>query len=201
MEIILKRMKEQERGKDIEATMLSEFEYQQLVAVAIRQNMESLYSIGLLETNLAHELKALIPNLISLVEVLSNVGILIEVKEPTDRQIQCIFFVVDKIMDLEDFLWSSSLGLKGQVDIVVNGHMEIRVYSENMIFDMDSFRSSPLSAQKGSSLYTRLMSPLLSERLYSLLAPIEIKTGAWKSASALGHRAQVVMSLQFCCHL
>ena len=77
------------------------------------------------------------------------------------------------IADSEEMIWSPILGLKGQLDITAFAQMKIP--------DPDGCDNLDSSRCVTSSSHSDLV----------FKCPIEIKTGAWKPASAVSHRAQV----------
>lgn len=168
---------------------------ERFVAMAIRSNMESLLACDAKESDIITTLKSLVPMIIRFAEICCRIGLFVNIEgtfESSSRKcVSCQFFVIDSIIEVEDTLWGPFLGLKGQIDAVVSGHVELRIYDRDMIGILESFRDSPLSAAVGTFNYSRLLGALQVHKLYACCAPMELKTGKWRSGSSLSHRAQV----------
>ena len=162
---------------------------------AIRDNLESLATCEVDEAHVRSELTALVPMIAKWIDVITTTGILIKhemisIQSSDQCNIGCIFFVLDSMYDVEETVWSPVSGVKGQIDMVVKGRIEFRIYPNNMISHINALVESPLNispALRSSLLY--------SETLYLTVVPLELKTGKWKPQSLLGHRAQTMLYL------
>lgn len=155
------------------------------------------------------QLRSMVPSISNFVAIASSIGILVHIDGPYDKPrdehrpgsqsigkyLSCLFFVFDGVVDVEDSVWSPTVGLKGQIDAVVDGHLERRAYDEEIGPVLQNFRESFISAMPSNINYMRLNNPLHREMLHSFYAPLEIKTGKWRTASVLPHRAQTMLYL------
>lgn len=190
--------------------MLQEDVVSRFSAEAIKGNVESLLACKANEScpSVDQQLRQLVPDIVSLVQICSSIGILIQMDGPYEKQpdeakqniggnryLSCLFYVFDSVVDIEETVWSPIIGLKGQVDAVIHGHLERRAYEEEMNTLLHNFRDSILCASIDTSNYTRLTSPLHCQPLYSFAAPMEVKTGKWRPGSVVPHKAQTLLYL------
>ena len=172
---------------------------------AIVENIESLLASKANEVTspVNQQLHNLIPNVIQFVKVASTIGIVVKIQDSyqsslrTDatRHVSCLFYVVDSIIDCEEVLWSPAIGFKGNVDVVLGGHIEVRTYEEGLIPVLQNFRDSFHSTSFNSSNYNSLNAPIHCKVISRCVAPLELKTGKWSTWSSNSHRAQIMLYL------
>lgn len=169
---------------------------------AVRSNLEAMVISGLEESDVRVELRSVVEIVARFCDVASSSGLILKFEKVDALTLQqyksfhqdftegCIlayFFVVERTSEIEKSLWAPSLGLKGQVDMVVWGFVELRVFPISAMMYLESVRDNPFQAyHPGGNV-----KPSYSERLFRCPAPLELKTGKWRPTSVLGHRAQV----------
>jgi hypothetical protein len=157
---------------------------------------------GLEESDVRVELRSVVDVVAKFCDLISTSGLLLKFEKVDALTLQehrafendlvdgCILayvFVVERTLEIEKSIWSPSLGLKGQVDMVVWGTVELRVYHTSALVYLEAIRDN-LFHVRGTG---GAMKPRFTERLFRCVAPLELKTGKWRPTSVLGHRAQV----------
>jgi hypothetical protein len=174
------------------SSLVREEDLRRIISRSIGDNIQELLACAMTNESAAAELRQITPSVLRWIDVITSVGVLVKL-EPLPQTVRneapdiaCFFFVAESIAEFEETIWSPAVGIKGQIDLVLRGRVEMRVYAASAAQHIPPLREDPLAVH--ASVFD---APLSRETVSRTQLPVELKTGKWKPQSAVGHRAQV----------
>ena len=179
-------------------TLILHSDISAIIAQSIRGNLEALLACEMTDEKAAAELHQIAPAVLQWIDAITSVGVLVKQEslspvsqairnEAAPPDVACFFFVAEGIAESEETIWCPSVGIKGQIDLILRGRVEMRVYAAAIAAQhIAPLQENPLALH--ASVFD---SPLCRETVGRTQLPMELKTGKWRPQSAVGHRAQV----------